>query len=291
MVPMRAKVGALDLEYETFGDGGAPPLLLVQGFAQQLIRWDERFCERLASLGFRVVRFDNRDVGLSTKLESAPLPNLPGILSGDLSSVAYSIDDMADDVAGLIEVLGLGAAHVVGISMGGMIAQALAIRHPARVRTLTSIMSTTGDRRVGQASSEALSVVMRPPARDREAYIEGGVTGWRALRSPGYPFDEQGVRAFVARAFDRCFYPQGVARQMAAIVSQRDRTEALRSVVAPTVVVHGAEDPLVHFSGGEATARAIEGARLVVVPGMGHDLPEGVWPVVLDAIAGNAARR
>jgi pimeloyl-ACP methyl ester carboxylesterase len=288
---MRAKVGALDLEYETFGEGGAPPVVLVQGFAQQLIRWDERFCERLASLGFHVVRFDSRDVGLSTKLDSAPLPNLPGILSGDLSSVAYSIDDMADDVAGLIEVLGLGAAHVVGISMGGMIAQALAIRHQARVRSLASIMSTTGNRRVGQPSSEALSVVMRPPSRDREANIEGGVMAWRALRSPGYPFDEQAVRAFVARAFDRCFYPQGAARQMAAIVSQRDRTEALRSVVAPTVVLHGAEDPLVNVSGGEATAQAIDGARLVVVPGMGHDLPEGVWPVVLDTIVSNAARR
>jgi pimeloyl-ACP methyl ester carboxylesterase len=216
---------------------------------------------------------------------------LPAIFSGDLSSLAYSIEDMADDVGGLIEVLGLGAAHVVGISMGGMIAQALAIRHPARVRSLASIMSTTGDRSVGRPSPEALAVVMRPPSRDREANIEGGVGAWRALRSPGYPFDEQAVRAFVARAFDRCFYPKGAARQMAAIGSQRDRTEALGRIVVDTVVLHGAEDPLVNVSGGEATARAIEGARLVVVPGMGHDMPAGVWPIVLDAIATNAARR
>jgi pimeloyl-ACP methyl ester carboxylesterase len=290
MARMRAKVGSLEFEYETFGKEGAPPVVLVQGFAQQLIRWDERFCARLAELGFRVIRFDNRDVGLSTKLESAPLPNLPAILGGDRSSVAYSIEDMADDAAGLIDALGLGPAHVVGISMGGMIVQTLAIRHPARVRSLASIMSTTGNRRVGQASSEALAVVMRPPSREREANIESGVAAWRALSSPGYPFDEQGVRAFVARAFDRCFYPQGAARQMAAIASQPDRTEALRRIRVPTVVVHGADDPLVHVSGGEATAGAIEGARLVVVPGMGHDMPEGVWPVVLDAIASNAAR-
>jgi pimeloyl-ACP methyl ester carboxylesterase len=230
-------------------------------------------------------------VGLSTKLESGPLPNLPAIFSGDLSSLAYSIEDMADDVAGLIEVLGLGAAHVVGISMGGMIAQALAIRHSARVRSLASIMSTTGDRSVGRPSPEALAVVMRPPSHDREANIDGGVVAWRALRSPGYPFDEQAVRAFVARAFDRCFYPKGAARQMAAIGSQRDRTEGLRRIIVDAVVLHGAEDPLVHVSGGEATARAIEGARLVVVPGMGHDMPAGVWPIVLDAIATNAARR
>jgi pimeloyl-ACP methyl ester carboxylesterase len=174
--------------------------------------------------------------------------------------------------------------------MGGMIAQTLAVRHPAHVRSLASIMSTTGDRSVGQASPETLAVLMRPPSRDREANIDGGVLAWRALRSPAFAFDEEAVRDFVTRAYDRNFYPAGVARQLAAIVSQRDRTEALRGARVPAVVVHGADDPLIHVSGGEATARAIPGARLLVVPGMGHDMPRGLWGTLLDAITENAQR-
>jgi len=195
---------------------------------------------------------------------------------------------MADDTAGLIESLGLGSAHVTGLSMGGMIAQSLAIRHPARVRSLASIMSTTGDRAVGQSTSEALAMVGRRGPSERTAAIEHGVLVWRTLRSPGYPFDEAAARDRIARSYDRSFYPTGAARQLAAIVSQRNRTQALAGVKVHAVVIHGANDPLVHVSGGEATARAIPGARLVVVPGMGHDLPEGVWPIVIDAIAENA---
>ncbi len=287
---MRAKANGLELEYETFGDPKDPPLVLVIGFGQQLIDYDERFCEKLAARGLRVVRFDNRDSGLSTRLEGAPRPVLMRIMAGDLSSLAYSIEDMADDTAGLIAALGSESAHVAGLSMGGMIAQSLATRHPDRVRSLASIMSTTGDRSVGHATPEVMALLGRPPPAERGENVEAGVRLWRALSSPGFPFDEAGVRARVARAYDRGFYPQGVARQAGAIVGQRDRTEALAGVRVPAVVIHGASDPLIHVSGGEATARAIPGARLVVVPGMGHDLPEGVWGLVIDAIVENARR-
>jgi len=287
---MRARTSWLELEYEAFGDEEAPPLLLASGFGQQLIAWDERFCLQLASRGLRVVRFDNRDAGLSTKLDGAPRPNIAAILGGDRSTVAYSIEDMADDAAGLIEALGLDSAHVVGLSMGGMIAQALAIRYPGRVRSLASIMSTTGDGAVGNGTPEVLALVMTRGPTERPAAIEHGVLFWRTIGSPGYPFDEAAVRDRVARAYDRCFYPEGIARQAAAVVSQRDRTEALRGVRVPAVVIHGADDKLIHVSGGEATARAIPGARLIVLPGMGHNLPEAVWPIVIDAIAENVKR-
>jgi pimeloyl-ACP methyl ester carboxylesterase len=287
---VKAKTGRLDLEYETFGDENAPPLLLVRGFSQQLTAWDARFCEQLASRGFRVVRFDNRDVGLSTKLDTAPLPNVAAILGGDKSTIAYSIDDMADDTAGLIDALRLGSAHVAGISMGGMIAQSLAIRHPARIRSLASIMSSTGDRAVGQSSSDVLALMVKRGPTERSAAIEHSLVVWKAIRSPRYAFDEAAVRTYIGQAYDRSFYPDGVARQLGAIVSQPDRTEALGRLKVPTVVIHGADDPLINVSGGEATARAIPGARLVVVPGMGHDLPEGAWPIVIDAITENARR-
>lgn len=284
---MRARANGLEIEYETFGDAGHPPMLLIMGFAQQLITWDERFCEQLAARGFYVVRFDNRDIGLSTKIESAQLPNIRAILAGDTSTVAYSIEDMADDTAGLLEALGFASAHIVGLSMGGMIAQSLAVRHPKRVRALASIMSTTGDARVGHALPETLGLISKRAPTERDANIEHGMCVWSALRSPGYPFDEPRVRERVARAFDRARCPDGVTRQLAAIVSQRDRTESLRDVRVPAVVIHGADDPLIHVSGGEATALAIPGARFLTLPGMGHDLPEGVWPVVIDALVGN----
>jgi pimeloyl-ACP methyl ester carboxylesterase len=285
---MRTRANALELEYDTFGDAKNPPIVLITGFAQQLVAWDERFCEELAARGFRVVRFDNRDIGLSTRLESAPLPNIPAILSGDTATVAYHLEDMADDTAGLLDALGYPSAHIVGLSMGGMIAQTMAIRHPARVRSLTSMMSTTGDRSVGHSSPEAFAVVWTPWPPDRDAYIEHGVRVWRTLRSPGWPFDEARVRTRVARAYDRGPYPAGLARQAGAIVAQADRTARLRELRVPTVVVHGADDPLIHVSGGEATAAAVSGSRLLVLPGMGHDLPPGVWQAIIDAIALNA---
>ncbi len=287
---MRVATNGLELEYETFGDPAHDPMVLVMGFAQQLIDWDPRFCQRLAMRGFYVVRFDNRDVGLSSKLESAPRPKVGAILAGDLSTVAYSIDDMADDTAGLITALGFRTAHVVGVSMGGMIAQSLSIRYLNLVKSLASIMSTTGDPRVGQASPEIIPIVMKAPPADRQANIEQAVLVWRTLASPGFPFDEAGIRARSALAYDRCYYPLGNARQAAAILSQRDRTEPLRAMRAPAVVIHGKADRLIHYSGGEATARAIADAKLVLVEGMGHDLAEGVWPLLIDEITQNAER-
>ncbi len=287
---MRAATNGLELEYETFGSEKDPPVLLVMGFAQQLIAWDVGFCTQLAARGLRVIRFDNRDVGLSSKIDTAPRPNILAIIGGDRSTVAYGLADMADDTAGLIAALGLDAAHVVGVSMGGMIAQTLAIRHPARVKSLVSIMSTNGDRSVGQATPAAFGALTKRPPTEREAYIEHGVRVWHVIRSPGFPHDEARGREQVANAYDRCLSTEGAARQLSAILSQPDRTTALQGLKIPVTVIHGADDALINRSGGEATARAIPGARLLVIPGMGHDLPEGVWTPVIDAIVETAGR-
>jgi pimeloyl-ACP methyl ester carboxylesterase len=286
---MRASTNGVELEYETFGKEGDPPVVLVMGFSQQLIAWDTEFCTRLAARGFRVVRFDNRDVGLSTKIDG-PRPNIPAILGGDRSTVSYGIDDMADDTAGLVEWLGFERANVVGVSMGGMIAQTLAIRHPRVVKSLVSIMSTTGEASVGHAQPATLGLLMKRAPTEREENIEHGVRIWHVLRSPGFTYDEGQGRTRIAAAFDRSFSPDGVARQFAAIASQADRTAALADVKVPATVIHGAEDSLIDRSGGEATARAIPGAKLIVVPGMGHDLPAAVWPLVIDAIVETASR-
>jgi pimeloyl-ACP methyl ester carboxylesterase len=287
---MRAATNGLELEYETFGNQGNPAVLLVIGFAQQLLAWDVDFCRQLAARGFYVIRYDNRDVGLSTKMTSLGRPNIPAILGGDRSSVSYGIEDMAEDAAGLLAALGLGSAHVVGVSMGGMIAQTLAIRHPDRVKSLVSIMSTTGDPNVGQQTPEAFAVVTQRPPKEREEYIEYGLRAWKVLRSPGFPRDDARTRAQIAAAYDRSFFPEGAARQFAAILTQRDRTAALRDVKVPVTVIHGAEDPLIDKSGGEATARALRGAILMVIPGMGHDLPVPLWPRIIDAIVETASR-
>lgn len=288
---MRARANGLELEYETFGSPRNTPLVLIMGFAQQLTGWDEGFCEQLSGRGFYVVRFDNRDVGLSTKMEGAPLPDVLAILNGDMSTRAYSIEDMADDTAGLLDALGFDAAHIVGASMGGMIAQNLSLRHPLRVLTLTSIMSSTGNPSVGHSTPEARAVLMERPPAARDAYIEYGVRVRNRLKSPGFPFDEARARERSARAYDRSFYPPGGARQFGAIVSQTDRTRELQHLRVPTLVIHGTDDPLINISGGEATARAIPEAKFLTVPGMGHELPEGAWTRVIDAIADNTARR
>ncbi|HLK40785.1 MAG TPA: alpha/beta hydrolase [Polyangiaceae bacterium] len=286
---MRVPANGIELEYESFGRADDPAMVLIMGFAEQLLGYDADFCERLAAEGFRVIRFDNRDVGLSTHLDAATRPKIPAILAGDTSTVAYSIDDMAEDTAGLIRTLGPAPAHLVGVSMGGMIAQSLATRHPAIVRSLTSIMSTTGARNVGQPGA-ALPLLMRRPPTERAAFVEHGLETWRALGSPGFPFDEARARARVGAAFDRSFYPPGAARQLAAILSQRDRTLDLGRLRIPATVIHGVDDPLVQVSGGEATARAIPGANLILIPGMGHDLPEALWPRLIGAIVETARR-
>jgi pimeloyl-ACP methyl ester carboxylesterase len=279
----------IELEYDVFGEPEAPTVVLVMGFSMQMIAWDPRFCESLAARGFRVVRFDNRDIGKSTKLAHAGFPDFARAMMGDRSAAPYSIEDMADDLGAFIVALGVPAAHVVGLSMGGFIVQETAIRHPGRLLSLASIMSSTGDRRVGKATPEAMAVLFAPPPSDREGAVDHAVTAWRVIGSLVEADDER-VRRRAGEAWDRDHDPAGVARQAVAIVTQRDRTADLARVRVPAVVIHGASDRLIDVSGGEATARAIPNARLVVVPGMGHDLPPAVWPTVIDAVVDNARR-
>jgi pimeloyl-ACP methyl ester carboxylesterase len=268
-----ASANGITIEYETFGETGAPPVLLIMGFGGQLTLWDPDFCADLAGAGFYVIRYDNRDVGLSAWFDDAGEPDLFELLAGT-ATAPYSIADMAADAAGLLDVLGLASAHIVGVSMGGMIAQAFAVAYPARVRTLTSIMSTTGDPTVGQPDPDALTALVPAPPASREEAMDQGAVMWRTIGSPGFPFDEAMVRERAGAAYDRAFHPAGNSRQLAAIATQPDRTAALAAVTAPTLVIHGEADPLVNPSGGRATAAAIPGARLRLVPGMGHDMPE-----------------
>ncbi|MEU4252353.1 alpha/beta hydrolase [Amycolatopsis sp. NPDC026612] len=286
----RAQANGLELEYDTFGDPAAPPLVLVMGLGAQMITWEEDFCELLAGRGFFVVRYDNRDVGLSTWLDHLPPPDLAALAAGDRSSAPYTLSDMADDVVGLFDALGIDRAHVVGASMGGMIVQQLAIDHPDRLRSVTSIMSTTGDRTVGQAEPWALAMLTRPPASTREQAIADSVEGYQRLGSPGYPDDEAFLLAKAELHYDRARHPVGTLRHAAAVVASGDRTSRLRDVRLPVLVVHGDADPLINVSGGKATAAAIPGAELVVIPGMGHNLPRAVWPELAGAIDGVTAR-
>jgi pimeloyl-ACP methyl ester carboxylesterase len=280
----RARVGELELAYETFGHRTDPPLLLVMGLATQMIGWPDEFCAGLAERGLFVVRFDNRDIGLSTHLDDRGAPDMLALFAGDRSQARYALADLADDTAGLLGELGIDSAHVVGASMGGMIAQVVAIRHPQRVRSLTSIMSTTGDPAVGGPSEAAMGTLLAPAATDRESAIRRAVDTFRVIGSPGFEFDEQALRERAGLAYDRRYDPAGVARQLAAILATPDRTADLGSVSVPTLVVHGAQDSLVNVSGGRATAAAIPGAELLVVEGMGHDLPRAVWPQLIDRI-------
>ncbi len=286
----KATVGDIELAYETFGDRAGTPLLLVSGLGSQMISYPDELCAGLAAHGLFVIRFDNRDVGLSTHLHSAGLPRLGDVRRGDRSSVHYELADMAADTAGLIAALGLESVHLVGVSMGGMIAQRVAITYPERVRSLTSIMSTTGDRSVGGASEAAQAVLYAPPAADRDAAIARQLETSRVIGSPGFPFDEEMVRERAALAFDRAHDPAGVARQMAAIVTSPDRTADLGRVAVPTMVIHGSDDALVNVSGGRATAAAVPGAELVVIDGMGHDLPRPLWPEITERITALISR-
>ena len=285
-----ANANGLEICYETFGDPAQPALLLVHGLGAQLIAWDDEFCRALVERGFHVVRFDNRDAGLSTKVEGVE-PNIGAVMAGDRSSVPYLLEDMADDAAALLDALAIERAHVVGASMGGMIVQELAIRHPDRVLSLASIMSTTGDGTSGMPAPEAIGALVAPQPASRTEAIESGVR-MQALvgNSPAFPADEAVLRAEVTAAYDRAYNPAGFLRQFAAIIASPDRTERLRALTVPAVVIHGEADILVTPSGGAATAAAIPGATLVTIPGMGHDLPPGAWPVVLDAIVENARR-
>jgi pimeloyl-ACP methyl ester carboxylesterase len=290
----RAQANGIEIEYDTFGERGAEPLVLVMGLGAQMILWDEELCRALAARGFFVVPSDNRDVGLSSKLDEAGEPNvfslLQALTTGRPMDVPYTLADMADDAVYLMESLDIARAHVVGASMGGMIAQMLAIRHPSRLLTMTSIMSSTGNPELPPARPEALRVLFTAPPADRAANIERNVAVWRVLSSPGFPFDEARIRARAGRTFDRCFHPAGVARQLAALIAGGNRKEALRDVTTPTLVIHGDQDPLARVEGGIDTAEAIPDAELMIIEGMGHDLPPALWPRIVEAIARHAAK-
>jgi pimeloyl-ACP methyl ester carboxylesterase len=275
----------IEVTYERFGDPRAPPVLLVMGLGAQMLSWHEGFCAELVARGLHVIRFDNRDVGLSSHFPDARAPDVAAARKGDVSSASYTVSDMAADTVGLLDALGLESAHIVGASMGGMIAQTIAIEYPGRIRSLTSIMSSTGSRSVGQAKPEALRAAAGPPPANRQEAIERSVGVFRVIGSPGFDTDEAERRERVGRAYDRAYDPLGVARQTVAILASGDRTARLRSIDVPTLVLHGAADPLCDVSGGRATAEAIRNAELVVFDGMGHDLPRALWPEIGSRIA------
>jgi pimeloyl-ACP methyl ester carboxylesterase len=288
-----AKVNDIELCYDTFGEQSNPAMLLIMGLGSQMIRWPELFCEQLAALGFFVIRYDNRDVGKSTKFDDAGVPNvitlLMGTEQGDTLSVPYKIPDMAQDAVGLLDVLNIEAAHVVGISMGGIIAQTVAIQYPERVRTLTSIMSTTGNPELPRAKPEALILLQQMPPNTRTEYMEYAVQRQRILSGSHYPIDETYVRDLAGRSFDRGIYPEGTSRQLAAILTSGSRTEALQKVQIPTLVIHGDADPLVPVEGGKDTAAVIPDAKLVIIEGMGHDIPMEAAPQIIEALQRHVA--
>jgi len=276
----------LDIAYEQIGDTDAPPVLLIQGLGAQLIGWPDGFCAALVERALDVIRFDNRDAGRSSHITGAPAPDLPAVLRGDLSSVSYTLSDMAADSVGLLDVLGIESAHLVGASMGGEIAQTVAIEYPGRVRSLTSMMSTTGDMKVGQATPETLTTLFGgQPAVTRQDVINRQVRAVSVVGSPGFPTEPDEVAANAARAYDRGYDPVGLARQAIAQVASGDRTELLRHLDTPTLVIHGLDDVMRDASGGRATAAAIPHSKLVLIKGMGHNLPRGLWPEIADHIS------
>ncbi len=287
-----AKANGIEICYDTMGDPSDPTVLLVMGLGGQLIQWDPELCSLIAERGFHVVRFDNRDVGLSTHHEGGV--DVFRLLTSEASGsppppVPYLLSDMADDAVGLLDHLGVDRAHVVGVSMGGMIAQSIALAHPARVMTLTSIMSTTGDSDVGHPTAEAMAALVAPPAQTREEAQDGAVRQAHVWGSPGL-FDEDHLRQLAGESWDRGHEPLGVARQLAAILASGSRSSGLATVAIPSLVIHGTADTLVQPSGGERTAEVIPDAKLLMVDGMGHDLPRPLWPTLVDAICDHCAQ-
>jgi pimeloyl-ACP methyl ester carboxylesterase len=281
--------GDVELCYETFGDPSDPAVLLVMGLATQMVGWHEDFCEAFAERGYHVIRFDNRDIGRSQKM-TGPVPTIRQLVLRDKRAARYTLEDMALDGFALLDHLGIERAHVVGVSMGGMIAQTMAARHPERVLSLVSWMSNTGARWSGQPSLRMYPVLLRTPPRDRDGYLKHAVWVFSKIGSPGFAPDDENLRRVAGLSYDRGMNPAGSLRQLAAIIASGDRTPLLRTITAPTLVIHGTKDKLVPPSGGRATARAIPGARLLTIEGMGHDLPRDTWPRILDAIEENAAR-
>jgi pimeloyl-ACP methyl ester carboxylesterase len=284
------RVGDVEICFETFGDPADPALLLVMGLGTQMLGWHEDFCTDLAGRGFHVIRYDNRDIGRSTILSSAPVPTLGQIVRRDKRAASYTLAEMAADGVGLLDHLGIERAHLVGVSMGGMIAQTIAARRPERVLSLTSIMSSTGNRWRGQPALKTYRQFLRPVSTDRATYIAQTAALFDIIGSPGFDRADEDLRSLLGAMYDRGHDPGSVTRQLAAILASGDRTAELRHITAPTLVIHGTADKLVAPSGGRATARAIPGARLLMIEGMGHDLPRGAWPQLIDAIVENTRR-
>jgi pimeloyl-ACP methyl ester carboxylesterase len=289
----KAKANNIEIEYDTFGDLSAKPLLLVMGLGAQMIRWDELLIDELVKRGFYVIIFDNRDIGLSTKFEEAGVPDLmkavAANMKGEKFDTPYLLKDMADDAVGLLDALGIEKAHICGASMGGMIVQEIAINHPSRVLSLTSIMSTTGAPDLPPAKPEAMQLLMKPAPEGRDANIENAVEAGRILYG-SFPYDEEKARDLAGKNYDRSFYPQGMGRQMLAIMASGDRTEKLASVKVPTLVIHGKDDPLVLVECGIATSKAIPGSELLLFEKMGHSMPPETWSEGLDAIVANTEK-
>ncbi|OLS22142.1 MAG: 3-oxoadipate enol-lactonase 2 [Candidatus Thorarchaeota archaeon AB_25] len=284
-----AKAGDVELTYDTFGNPSSPPMLLIMGLGAQMIRWDDAFCQAIAAQGRWVIRFDNRDVGLSTKFDEAGVPDSMALLQGQKVEVPYSLKDMADDAVGLLDSLGIKAADIVGVSMGGMIAQTMAIHYPNRVRTLTSIMSSTGNPDLPQSTPEAMEVLIAPPVSNRNDYVTSQLKAAKVLHGPTYPLNEEYVRNYAERSYDRCYNPTGFARQLGAILGSGSRNEALRNVKIPTLVIHGDTDPLVPVAGGKDTAKSIPNAKLVIIEGMGHSFPTEMVPKILQELLQHTA--
>ncbi len=287
-----AKANGIEIAYDTFGYQSDPPLLLIMGLGTQMILWDDQFCKQLAARSYWVIRFDNRDAGLSTNFNKAGVPNLPHLMEaqsrGDFLNVPYTLADMADDAVGLLDFLGIDSAHVVGLSMGGMIGQIMALRFPERMRSFISVMSTTGDPKLPPPKPEALEVLVVPIPSERSAYVEGWLNVWRVLSGPHIPVEGALARKWAELSHDRGLNPDGFLRQMAAIIASGSRKDALKAVTVPTLVIHGDTDPLVPMECGIDTANSIPGAKLHVIEGMGHALPEAVWSKLIDAIASHA---
>jgi pimeloyl-ACP methyl ester carboxylesterase len=280
----------IGIEYEALGNEGAPAILLIRGLGTQMSQWPQTFLEGLCAAGLRVVRFDNRDVGLSQKFDAAGVPNLAALMtamrSGETPAVPYTLDAMAADCVGVLDALAIERAHILGMSMGGMIAQLVAAQHPTRTRSLISVMSHSGAPDVPPATPEAMAVLTSQPEKpdDRASVVEHGLAGRRVIGSPGYQDPDDTVRAELGGAFDRCHYPVGVARQFAAVVAGGSRAMQLAQVATPTLVIHGADDPLVHPEGGRDTARRVPNATLEMIEGMGHDIPLGLVSRLVDLV-------
>lgn len=287
----QAQANGLTIEYDITGPADGETVLLIMGLGAQMTRWPQGFLDELASRGMRVIRFDNRDVGLTSKIDAAGPADLPAVITalmeGRTPDVAYTLADMAADAVGLLDALGLDRAHIVGASLGGMVSQLVAADYPDRVLSLTSIMSTTGNRALPPPTAEAIAVLNNrgpDPLEDLEGYLDHAVKGARAVGSPGYPAAEEDIRARSLADFKRCYYPVGFGRQYAAAAASPDRRPKLATIAAPTVVIHGAADPLVPLAGGKDTAENIPGAELIVIEGMGHDVPAPLFSAIADGI-------